>query len=113
MRVDIPLVVAVPNNWLSLFGSTKRLTSSKTNQPLLIKTMTMRLTILNYETGKVYQAILPKGIQEIIDNNHSGDWEDFLEATAGFCHVMHSHRCEYVAVFLFFQEHLVGCRSIY
>ncbi len=46
-------------------------------------TITMRLTILNYNTGKVYQAILPNNIQDIIDNNHSGDWEDFLDLFAG------------------------------
>ena len=43
----------------------------------------MRLTILNYNTSKVYQAILPNDIQDIIDNNHSGDWEDFLEEFCG------------------------------
>lgn len=61
----------------------------------------MILTILNYETGKVYQAILPNNIQDIIDNNHSGDWEDFLDEFCGDiynnsnCYYM-THECEEV-----------------
>ena len=37
----------------------------------------MRLTILNYNTGKVYQLTsIPS--QEYIDKAHDGDWEDWL-----------------------------------
>ena len=53
----------------------------------------MRLTILNYETGKVYQAILPNNIQYVIDNNHSGDWEDFLDE---FCGDIYNSSCYYM-----------------
>ena len=53
----------------------------------------MRLTILNYETGKVYQAILPNNIQDVIDNNHSGDWEDFLDE---FCGDIYNSNCYYM-----------------
>mgnify|MGYP003116140725 FL=1 len=42
----------------------------------------MRLTILNYETGKVYQLTsIPS--QEYIDKEHGGDWEDFLNEFYG------------------------------
>ena len=53
----------------------------------------MRLTILNYETGKVYQAILPNNIQDVIDNDHSGDWEDFLDE---FCGDIYNSSCYYM-----------------
>jgi len=53
----------------------------------------MRLTILNYETGKVYQSTLPNNIQDIIDNNHSGDWEDFLYE---FCGDIYNGSCYYM-----------------
>ena len=37
----------------------------------------MRLTILNYNTGKVYKLTsIPS--QEYIDKAHEGDWEDWL-----------------------------------
>ena len=52
----------------------------------------MKLTILNYETGKVYQLkSIPS--QEYIDFHFDGDWEEFLYK---FCGKIYNSNCYYM-----------------